>query len=116
MIKLVNAILVIAVLGAGFFMYSLEHATRGLERQVVKLKSGINDERETIKLLDAEWASLTRPDRLQKMAEEQLKLQPAKATQIVTVADIAAKIPDAPVIKLDSKTVDPIGVVLEKLP
>jgi cell division protein FtsL len=116
MIKLINAILVFAVLGAAFFMYSLEHSTRGLERQIVKLKSGIKDERETIKLLDAEWASLTRPDRLQKMAEEQLKLQPVKATQIVSTADLGAKIPDAPVIMLSDKTADPIGAMLEKLP
>ena len=115
MVKVINAFLVMGVLVAAFFMYSLEHATRSLERQVVKLKTGINDERETIKLLDAEWSSLTRPDRLQKLAEEQLNLQPLKATQIISVADVAAKIPDTPVIKLDDKNADPIGAILEKM-
>ncbi len=115
MVKVINAFLVMGVLVAAFFMYSLEHSTRGLERQVVKLKTGINDERETIKLLDAEWSSLTRPDRLQRLAEEQLKLQPVKATQIISVADVAAKIPDTPVIKLDDKNADPIGAILEKM-
>lgn len=115
MIKVINAFLVVTVLVAAFFMYSLEHSSRGLERQIAKLKNGINDERETIKLLDAEWASLTRPDRLQKMAEEKLKLQPVKATQIISVADVSTKIPDSPVIKLDDKTVDPIGAILEKM-
>lgn len=115
MVKVINAFLVLAVLVAAFFMYSLEHSTRGLERQVAKLKTGISDERETIKLLDAEWASLTRPDRLQKLAEEQLHLQPLKATQIVTVADLKAKIPDAPIIKIDDKNADPIGAILKKL-
>jgi cell division protein FtsL len=115
MIKVINAFLVLTVLVTAFFMYSLEHSTRGVERQLAKLKTGINDERETIKLLDAEWASLTRPDRLQKMAEGQLKLQSVKATQIISVADVATKIPDSPVIKLDDKTVDPIGAILEKM-
>ena len=116
MVKMVNAFLVLAVLVSAFFMYSLEHATRGLERQTVKLKTALSDERETIKLLDAEWASLTRPDRLQKLAEEQLKLQPLKATQIISVADIKTKIPDAPIIKLDDMLADPIGTIIEKLP
>lgn len=116
MVKVVNAFLVLAVLVSAFFMYSLEHSTRGLERQALKLKTAISDERETIKLLDAEWASLTRPGRLQKLAEDQLKLQPLKATQIISVADIPNKIPQAPVIKLDDKSADPIGIIIEKLP
>ena len=116
MVKMVNAFLVLAVLVSAFFMYSLEHATRGLERQAMKLKTALSDERETIKLLDAEWASLTRPDRLQKLAEEQLKLQPLKATQIISVADIKTKIPDAPIIKFDDMLADPIGTIIEKLP
>lgn len=115
MVKVINAFLVLGVLVAAFFMYSLEHSTRGLERQIVKLKTGISDERETLKLLDAEWASLTRPERLQKLAEEQLNLQPLKATQIVSVVDIKTKIPDTPVIKLDDKTADPIGTIIGKL-
>ena len=116
MVKIVNAFLVLAVLVSAFFMYSLEHATRGLERQAVKLKTALSDERETIKLLNAEWASLTRPERLQKLAEEQLKLQPQKASQIISVADIPNRIPDAPIIKLDDKSIDPIGTIIEKLP
>ena len=115
MVKMINALLVVGVLIAAFFMYSLEHSTRSLERQIVKLKAGINDERETIKLLDAEWSSLTRPDRLQNLAEEQLKLQPVKALQIIGEADVATKIPDTPVIKLDDKNADPIGAILEKM-
>ena len=115
MIKVINAVLVLAVLVAAFFMYSLEHSTRNLERQIAKLKTGISDTRESIKLSKAEWSSLTRPDRLQKLAEEQLKIQPVKATQIIAESDIAAKIPNTPLIKLDDKTDDPIGAILEKM-
>ena len=115
MIKVINALLVVGVLIAGFYTYSLEHSTRGLERQIAKLKTGISDERETIKLLDAEWSSLTRPDRLQKLAEEQLNLAPIKAPQIIGMADVATKIPDTPVIKLDDKNADPSGAILEEM-
>ena len=115
MVKVINAFLVLAVLVAAFFMYSLEHSTRGLERQVAKLKTGISDEREAIKLLNAEWSSLTRPDRLQHLAEEQLKLQPMKAGQVVTYADLANRIPAAAPVQLPSDGSDPIGSILEKM-
>ena len=52
--KFFNACLVLAVLVSAFFLYSLEHSTRAYERQIAKLKSGISEERESIKVLGAE--------------------------------------------------------------
>ena len=115
MIKFLNGILVLAVLVSGFFLYSLEHTTRGYERQIAKLKSGIVEQREAIKLLNAEWSSLTRPERLQKLAEEQLHLQPVLSSQVVNVADLGAKLPATPVVKLEEQNADPIGSILEKM-
>ena len=115
MIKLLNAILVCCVLAGGFVLYSLEHETRGLEREIAKTQKSIADEREQTKMLKAEWASLTRPDRLQKMAEEQLKLQPVTASQIVSTAELPGKVPDQPIVKLEAQNSDPIGDILEKM-
>ena len=115
MIKLLNAILVLTLLISGFFLYSLEHTTRGLERHVAKLKSDISAQRESIKLLNAEWSSLTRPERLQKLAEEQLKLVPVTASQQIAISDLAGKIPDTPILKIDDQNADPIGAILEKM-
>ena len=63
--KFLNAILVLVALVSGFVLYSLEHTTRGLERELARLEREIAREQESIKLLNAEWSSLTRPDRLQ---------------------------------------------------
>lgn len=115
MIKIFNGILVVAVLISGFFLYSLEHSTRALERQIAHAKKATSDEREAIKLLNAEWSSLTRPERLQKLAEEQLKLQSMTASQIVAAADLAKAVPDAPIIKLQDDNADPIGAILEQM-
>ncbi len=115
MVKIFNAVLVVCLLVSAFFLYSLEHSTRGLERQIAKMKNGISTEREAIKLLNAEWSSLTRPERLQKLAEEQLKLQSITASQIVTLADLPSKIPDQPLVKLNDQGTDPIGAILEKM-
>lgn len=115
MMKLLNAVLVCSLLAAGFVLYSLEYETRGLEVEIAKAQRAISDEREQTKMLNAEWASLTRPDRLQKMAEDQLKLQPITASQIVKLADLPAKIPENPVVKLEAQNSDPIGEILGKM-
>lgn len=115
MFKLFNAALVCAVLTAAFFLYSLEHATRALERNIAKSERQITDEREKIKLLNAEWANLTQPERVQKIAQEQLGLQNVEAKQFVTLDDLKAKLPDEPPVKLEAQGKDTIGAMLEKL-
>ena len=115
MIKFFNGCLVIAVLVSGFFLYSLEHSTRALERQIATEKRTIDAEREAIKLLNAEWSSLTRPERLQKLAEDRLKLQPMAAKQVVAEAGLAAAVPDAALVKPNADAADPIAAILEQM-
>ena len=115
MVKLINAMLVMTVLIAAFFLYSLEHATRSLERSIAKAEKSITGEHEKIKVLDAEWASLTRPDRLQKLAEEQLHLKTVEAQQFVPMAEIGARVPQTPPVKLEAQNSDEIGKMLESL-
>jgi cell division protein FtsL len=111
--KLFNAILVVSVLVAGFLLYSLEHATRGLERDIASIEKKIATSQEGIKLLRAEWSSLTRPDRLQRLASEHLKLQTLQAQQMVKADEIGQKVPPEPIVKLEAHDQDPIGDILE---
>jgi cell division protein FtsL len=113
--KFFNACLMLVVLVSGFFLYSLEHSTRGYERQIAKLKSGISEERESIKVLGAEWSSLTRPDRLQKLAQENLKLQTVTASQFVSEDELAERVPAEPIIMLEEKGKDVIGDILKEM-
>lgn len=113
--KFLNAILVLTLLVSGFILYSLEHTTRGLERKVAKLDRSITDEKESIRLLNAEWSSLTRPDRLQKLAGQHLGLKPLQASQIVKVEELGARVPAEPVIKLEASGSDPIGAIIDKM-
>ena len=84
-------------------------------RQIAKLKSGISEERESIKVLGAEWSSLTRPDRLQKLAQENLKLQTVTASQFVSESELAEKVPAEPIIMLEEKGKDVIGDILKEM-
>jgi cell division protein FtsL len=113
--KLFNAILVVAVLVSGFMLYSLEHATRRLERDIARLEQRISASREDIKLLGAEWSSLTRPDRLQRLAVEHLRLRTIKAQQIVELGELGQKVPPEPIVKLEAHDQDPIGDILQKM-
>jgi len=113
--KFLNAILVVSVLVSGFALYSLEHLTRGLERKVAKLKDGIGEEIENARFLNAEWSSLTRPDRLQKLAEQHLHLQTMRASQVVKIGELGDKVPAEPVVKLEAAGSDPIGAIIDKM-
>lgn len=113
--KLFNAVLVLAVLVSGFFLYSLEHATRGMEREIAATRARISGARENMKLLSAEWSSLTRPDRLQRLAAQHLKLQTLQARQIVRFDELGQRVPPEPIIKLEEQDKDPIGDILGKM-
>ncbi len=115
MLKLVNAALVLAVLCSGFALYSLEHRTRGVEREISQLSRNIGDTREAIKLLNAEWSSLTRPERIEKLAEQNLMLEPTAAQQFVSVEDLLVKVPAQVPVKLEEDGKDPIGDILAKM-
>lgn len=113
--KFLNFLLVVTVLVSGFILYSLEHATRGLEREISRSKRGIAEETETMRLLSAEWSSLTRPDRIRALAEQHLGLSTLQARQIVHIGELASKVPAEPVIKLEAEGSDPIGAIIDKM-
>lgn len=113
--KFLNTVLVVAALVSGFVLYSLEHTTRGLEREIARLERAIARDEEDIKFLNAEWSSLTRPDRLKALATQYLGLQTLRAEQIVTPAELAARVPAEPVIKLEADGHDPIGAIIDKM-
>ena len=113
--KIFNSILVIAVLISGFALYSLEHVTRGLERKVARLESAIAAEVENTRFLNAEWSSLTRPDRLRILAEKHLGLVTIDPRQVVRPEELAMKVPPEPVVKLEAQGSDPIGAIIEKM-
>lgn len=113
--KFFNSILVMAVLISGFALYTLEHDTRDLERNVSRLQRQISAEIENTRFLNAEWSSLTRPDRLRKLAEQHLGLQTLDARQIVKIGELGQKVPAEPIIQLEAQGSDPIGAIIEKM-
>lgn len=115
MLRAFNAILVVAVLSSAYVLYSLEHSIRGIERQISRSNAAIANEKETIGLLRAEWSSLIRPDRLQRLAEQYLELKRISPEQFVKVNELAARIPEEPPVKLEEQGKDAIGDILKAM-
>jgi cell division protein FtsL len=115
MLRFFNIILVLVSLGAAFVLYSLEHATRGVEREIAQINRQIADERETMKLLAAEWSNLTQPARLQQLAEKHLELKPMSLLQLAEPQELAARLPERPVAIPDETSKDPIADILKAM-
>jgi cell division protein FtsL len=115
MLRAVNACLVLAVLASAYVLYSLEHSIRGMERQIARTDAAIANEKETIGLLNAEWSSLVRPERLQRLAEQHLKLKRISPDQFVKINELTARIPAEPPVKLEEEGKDAIGDILKAM-
>ena len=103
--RLLHVIAIAALLASAAYVYSVKYQTIYSAEQIVKTRHQIAKEHDAINLLRAEYAHLTRPDRLQALADKQLDMQPLALTQIVKADDL----PDA------APKVDSIGRKLESL-
>jgi len=72
-------------------LYNLKYEVEDLQDHANDLRAQMEEDRRAIKVLEAEWAYLSRPDRLQKLAQKFLVLQPTVARQVGDVADLRLK-------------------------
>ena len=105
MLRLLNVVAVAALIGSAVYAYSVKYETILYAEQILKTKHQIADQQDGIERLRAEWAILTRPDRLAALAGQGLGLQKLSLDQIVQPADL----PDPP------PKVDSIGRKLDSL-
>jgi hypothetical protein len=68
----------------------MKYETRGLEARADELRSAIQNERDAIAVLRAEWSLLNRPERLERIARKFLKLEPLPAQQMITMEELDA--------------------------
>jgi len=116
-LRLLNVMLVVGVLAAGFALYTLEHRTRSVEREIARVDAMIESEYEFIGLLNAEWSMLTRPQRLERLARNHLNLGPVLPDQLVGLDALSAKLPPVPTDETDQAPVtdDPMADLLRMM-
>lgn len=61
----------------------LKNKVQGLERQLATINGNIQKDIDEIHVLKAEWSHYNTPERLRKLAQEQLSLENAKPEQII---------------------------------
>lgn len=86
--RLLNLVAVLGLLGSSVYAYTVKYETILFAEQIIKAKHQISAEQDAIDRLRAEWALLTRPTRLQALAEKDLGLKQLSLDQIVQVADL----------------------------
>ncbi|HEY3916683.1 MAG TPA: hypothetical protein VGL83_02770 [Stellaceae bacterium] len=85
------------VIAVGYTMFQVKYEVMRQEQTLASLNKQIADDREQIRVLDAEWSYLTRPSRLEDLAARFLHLSGMSAAQIVTLSAVPAAPAAAPV-------------------
>ena len=89
MIKRTYILILISVLGVIFFNYEIKNKYHHKEKEILLLKKLISEKKQNIKLIRAELAYLSRPERLQSIAEQQLNMKEILPTDIWNINDIS---------------------------
>ena len=103
--RLLNILAVLILIGSAVYAYSIKYETILFAEQILKVKHQITAEQDQIERLRAEWAILTRPERLQQLADRSLGLVRLSLDQIV----------DPEALPLPPPKTDAIGRKLEAL-
>jgi cell division protein FtsL len=122
MLRFVNICLVLGLVALAYVIYQVKYQARGLDAEIASIGKKIDEERDAIAVLRAEWSLLNRPERIERLAKKYLKLAPAKPLQLVTVdtvterdfdrthVEVAAPAPQAKPAKAVAKAATAAGV------
>ena len=94
-----------ALVASAVYVYSIKYKTILWSEKIVETRHAVEREQDAINVLRAEYAFLTRPERLQALADKDLGMQPLMLSQIVKASDLPQAQP-----KIDS-----IGQKIEAL-
>jgi cell division protein FtsL len=89
MLRFVNICLVLGLVALAYVIYQVKYEARGLDAEIGSLGKRIDEERDAIAVLRAEWSLLNRPERIERLAQKYLKLAPAKPPQLVTLDTVS---------------------------
>ena len=105
MIRYINILSIAALVGSAAYAYSIKYETMRYSAEIVKLKHAIEREHTNIGMLRAEWAHVTRPSRVQALAERHLEMGQVSVDTMIKPGDLPERV----------ARVDTIGRKLEAL-
>jgi cell division protein FtsL len=84
------AVIVLAAL-MSYGLYNMKYEVLRLQSELSNLLKRNEADRDTLRVLRAEWAQLNRPERLERLAALYLDLAPISASQISTLSDLPSR-------------------------
>ncbi len=79
---------VIALVACG--VYFVKYSAQDMQRKVAALEAQLQQEKEALHLLRAEWAYLNRPERLRRLADKHLQMVPVVPAALTSLPAIPA--------------------------
>ncbi|MBM3618516.1 MAG: hypothetical protein FJX23_08240 [Alphaproteobacteria bacterium] len=73
---------------AAILLYSVKFQVQAMDAEVASLHRQIDAERASIQVLQAEWAFLSRPERIRALADKHLDMVPVGGAQLMDMADV----------------------------
>ena len=97
MIRLGTLFWLVLVSATGFAMFGVKYQVQALEDELARTNRATAGEEHELRVLEAEWAYLTRPETLEAMNRQFLSLGPIVTKQLhTTAADIPLRPPPPP--------------------
>ncbi|MEX6504770.1 hypothetical protein [Jiella sp. M17.18] len=94
MLRTLDIVLIAVMISAAAWTYKIKHDAQAIETAVNKVEKRITLQKETIRLLNADWTLLTQPGRLEdlvKAYDDDLKLKPLQPDQIIQPDELPAR-------------------------
>lgn len=89
----VSLVIWLIVAGAvAFGLYQVKYEVQHLEHKLSSVRQDIKQDRNALHVLEAEWSYLNRPQRLERLAEKHLEMEPATTKQVAAVTQLPPRI------------------------
>ena len=95
MVRLLNVLAIATLVGSAIYAYSIKYETIFRAEKIVQLRQQIKSEEDSIAMLRAEWEHVSRPERIEALADQFLTLQQPTLRQIVPIQALPDKTIDA---------------------
>jgi len=110
MIRPATLIWATLVVIAGLLLYKVKHDVRALERELAELNRALQERRDRLHVLEAEWSLLNEPERLRDLAARHLSLVPLRAEQLARASEAIPRLALAPARAVPSNA-EPVAAV-----
>lgn len=89
MTRLSTLVWMLSIVVAAFFLYQVKYDVQRVRTEIAKVTRELEQERESLDVVAAEWAYLSRPQRLQQLAQKHLSAESLMVHQVAEVEAIS---------------------------